>query len=115
MKIGEVMTFFLEIDLASSDITKAVGRRSDNRLARREFDTPGLDYRSATFSWSRDKVNSTGFQRSKLTFSNKFISFFVLIVLSIVCSNKFVVCFSGKIVLKMILVIMALSETEIYL
>ena len=41
---AEVMTFFLEIDLAAGYITETVARRSGDRLAGREFDTPGLCY-----------------------------------------------------------------------
>ena len=34
--------FFLEIDLAASYITETVSRKSSDRLAGREFDTPEL-------------------------------------------------------------------------
>ena len=49
----EVVTFFLEIDLAAGDITETVGRRSEDRRAGREFDTPVLNYIYLSF----DKIN----------------------------------------------------------
>ena len=40
---GGVMSFYLAIHLAVGDFTWAVGRRSNNRLAGREFDTPVVE------------------------------------------------------------------------
>ena len=49
------MIFFLEIDLVAGDITETIGRRSEDRLVGREFDTPWLKDQATNYSPKKEK------------------------------------------------------------